>query len=295
MSTLELLKDFMADNNISQSAIARGIGRSATAVNQFLKGKYAGDIEGLEREIEAFIDLQEEKKKENRSDLPFVETPTANRILEFLQLAHLDSEMQVLYGGAGMGKSKAINAYAERNSGVIVIDVDPSYTARDVLVELSKCLKISTRGSINDLMRECVRKLKNSDRLVIVDEAELLPHRALEILRRLHDKAGVGMVLAGMDRLIINLKGKNGEYAQLYSRIGFAFNIGESLPQEDIHVITCAAHKDLSHLGDVMFRASQGNARRLSKLIKRIERMSTLNQSPPDREMVEEVAEMLIS
>ncbi|MEV9348723.1 ATPase, partial [Klebsiella pneumoniae] len=71
----------------------------------------------------------------------------------------------------------------------------------------------------------------------LIDEAENLPYRALEVIRRIHDKAGVGVVLAGMPRLIINLKGKRGEYAQLYSRVGFALDLQEKLPQADLQQI----------------------------------------------------------
>lgn len=60
-----------------------------------------------------------------------------------------------------------------------------------------------------------MRELRDSGRLLMVDEAELLLYRALEVLRRLHDKAGIGIVLAGMPRLLINLKGRRGEFAQL--------------------------------------------------------------------------------
>ncbi|CRL44634.1 hypothetical protein SGGMMB4_01839 [Sodalis glossinidius str. 'morsitans'] len=59
--------------------------------------------------------------------------------------------------------------------------------------------------------------------LVLVDEAELLPYRALEVLRRIHDSFGVAIVLAGMPRLLLNLKGSRGEYAQLYSIAGWAW------------------------------------------------------------------------
>ena len=294
MSTKELLKQFMADNSISQSAIARGIGRSTSAVSQFLKGGYAGDVEGIERDISAFIALQEEKKRENRDELPFIETRTSKRVLEFLRMAHVDGEMQVLHGAAGLGKSRTIKEYVARNSGVILIDVDPTFTARDVLEELCRQLGIPKKGNMKNLMDDCIRRLKHSQRLVIVDEAELLPHRALEILRRLHDRTGIGMVLAGMDRLLINLTGRNGEYAQLYSRIAFAFNIGSALPQEDIDTIALAAQEGLSRMKDVIYEASQGNARRLSKILRRIQRMCSMHRVAPDKEMIDTVVGMLI-
>ena len=55
--------------------------------------------------------------------------------------------------------------------------------------------------------------------MIIIDEAEHLPYKALELLRRIHDKAGVGVLLVGLPRLIHKIMEGRGEYQQLYSRI----------------------------------------------------------------------------
>ncbi len=59
----------------------------------------------------------------------------------------------------------------------------------------------------------------------MIDEAELLSTRSLEFIRRIHDLASVGVVLAGMPRLLVNLKGKNNELAQLYIASRFACDL----------------------------------------------------------------------
>jgi DNA transposition AAA+ family ATPase len=69
---------------------------------------------------------------------------------------------------------------------------------------------------------DIIDKLKSSGRLNIIDEAEPLPYKSLELLRRIYDKAQVGILLVGMPRLIMNLKGEKRQYAQLYSRVGIA-------------------------------------------------------------------------
>ena len=52
-------------------------------------------------------------------------------------------------------------------------------------------------------MNEVVNKLNNSGRLLIIDEAENLPYRALEITRRIHDKTAVGVLLVGRNILLL--------------------------------------------------------------------------------------------
>jgi hypothetical protein len=55
--------------------------------------------------------------------------------------------------------------------------------------------------------------------MIIIDEAEHLPYRALELIRRVHDKAGISLALCGMPRLEKNVQGDRSHYAQLNSRV----------------------------------------------------------------------------
>jgi DNA transposition AAA+ family ATPase len=71
-----------------------------------------------------------------------------------------------------------------------------------VLEELCGLLGISKRGNMHELSEACIAALRDSGRLLMVDEAENLPYRALETLRRIHDKSGIGLVLAGMPVLL---------------------------------------------------------------------------------------------
>ena len=137
--------------------------------------------------------------------------------------------------------------------------------------------------------------MRNSGRVLLVDEAELLPLNVLEIIRRIHDHAQVGVILAGMPRLICNLRGKNGELAQLYSRVGFAINLGEQLPAADMHnIIRSVMGDDSAPILDDLAKAAQGNTRRLSKLMRGVVRAARLNESAPTIEMVKNLSAMLI-
>ncbi|ECS7526562.1 ATPase, partial [Salmonella enterica] len=274
MDIITQLKDVMDAHGYSQGQVARAIGRSSATINQYVQGKYSGDVTDLEERITNFIRRVREKQNALRIDERFVSTPTAIKGLEVLAYAHQECEICVLYGAAGLGKTMTLKEYARRDDAVIFIEADPGYTARTLLEELCGRLQQDKSGNIHTLIDLCVEKLKGTERLLIIDEAELLPYRALEVIRRLHDKAGIGIVMAGMPRLITNLKGKRGEYAQLYSRVALALDMGNSLDREDFDqiAIDLMPEAEDQKIRNALYDQSKGNARRLFKMARGVYR-----------------------
>ncbi|HBV7623776.1 AAA family ATPase [Klebsiella pneumoniae] len=291
------LNDLMTRKGYSQTQVARAIGKSTAVINQYLQGKYAGDVPAIDALARSFINREVEKEKSQKIAARFVPTVTSRKGMEVIRYAHLDGDLNVIYGAAGLGKTMILREYAAQHRDALLIEADPGYTARVVLEELCGLLGISKRGNMHELSEACIAALRDSGRLLMVDEAENLPYRALETLRRIHDKSGIGLVLAGMPRLIINLKGKRGEYQQLYSRVGFALCIGDSLPQSDITDIAVsmlpgAGSQDVS---EALFKASHGNARRLFKLVRGVSRHSEISGNAVSAGAVRKFAEMLIN
>ncbi|EIU1806325.1 AAA family ATPase [Salmonella enterica] len=296
MNVITQLKDVMDTHSYSQGQVARAIGRSVTAMNQYVQGKYNGDIADMEERIGNFIRRVREKQNALRIDERFVSTPTARKGLEVLAYAHQECEICVLYGAAGLGKTMTLKEYARRDDAVIFIEADPGYTARTLLEELCGRLRLSKNGNIHTLIDLCVEKLKGTGRLLIIDEAELLPYRALEVIRRLHDKAGIGVVMAGMPRLITNLKGKRGEFAQLYSRVALALDMGNSLDREDFDQIAVDLMPEAEDqkIRNALYDQSKGNARRLFKLARGVYRTCDISKKDVSVTAIEKFSEMLI-
>ncbi|EAP2378137.1 AAA family ATPase [Salmonella enterica] len=296
MNVITQLKDVMDTHGYSQGQVARAIGRSSATMNQYLQGKYNGDIADMEERISNFIRRVREKQNALRIDERFVSTPTARKGLEVLAYAHQECEICVLYGAAGLGKTITLKEYARRDDAVIFIEADPGYTARTLLEELCGRLRLSKNGNIHTLIDLCVEKLKGAGRLLIIDEAELLPYRALEVIRRLHDKAGIGVVMAGMPRLITNLKGKRGEFAQLYSRVALALDMGNSLDREDFDQIAVDLMPEAEDqkIRNALYDQSKGNARRLFKLARGVYRTCDISKKDVSVTAIEKFSEMLI-
>jgi DNA transposition AAA+ family ATPase len=265
------LRDYLEATKLSQSAVAKGIGVAGSAISSYLKGRYPGDVPALEKRLEKYLDLQEERLETGVSDSrQVVRTAAYTQIQGFLHQVQRRGRFGIAFGNAGTGKTTALRAYADDNPGLsLLIEADHGYTARTLFAELCDRLNLEQRGGLHDLLTRVVDKLSGSQRLIIVDEAEHLPYRALELIRRVRDKAGVGVVLAGMPRLLRNLRGDAHHFAQLYSRINARLSI-PALSEDDIGALVKArigrARLDESFL-PAAAKACKHNARVLDNLL----------------------------
>ncbi len=289
----EQLQSYMEEHGISITAVARSIDYSSATLSQWISGKYTGDSVAVEDAVKIFLDLQRDRKQTPKQEIPFCHISTARKIFEVARMCHLDGEIGVCYSDAGLGKTVGVKKYAEKYKNVILIEADLGHTAKVLFADLHRRLGMDGRGSVHDMFEDVVAKLKGSGRFIIVDEAEHLPYRALELLRRVYDKAGVGILLVGMPRLIMNLRGKRGEYAQLFSRVGVAVKL-DLLKDIDTKEIVGAAIPDSNGVWKIFHEQSQGNARILSKLIYRTQRVATINKMQITPEIVKETAKMLL-
>lgn len=288
------LRTLMDSKGYQQKQVAQLLGVSVATVSLYLKGEYNGNVSDIDRKVEELIERDKAKVVEAKYNAAFVPTLAARRGMEVMAFAHVEGEINVIYGSAGLGKTQMLKEYARRNSSAVLIEVDPSCTPKVLLRKLAEAVGANARGVNNELLDSIVSKLKGSERLLMIDEAELLSTRSLEFIRRIHDLTGVGVVLAGMPRLLINLKGKNNELAQLYSRVGFACDLGNALSEEDLGLLAESA-LGTSEFNASLIKASNGNARRLSKLMRGVVRSSEINQTPISKELVEQYSKMLIS
>lgn len=288
------LKEFMQAQGLGQKQVANAFGVSVATVSQYLSGKYQGNCEELDRKVDEMLERQKAKVVEAKYNAEFVPTLAAKRGMEVMRFAHVEGEINVIFGAAGLGKTQMLKEYARKNSSAILIEVDPSCTPKVLLRKIAEAVGATARGVNNELLDSIVSKLKGSERLLMVDEAELLSTRSLEFIRRIHDLTGVGVVLAGMPRLLVNLKGKNNELAQLYSRVGFACDLGNALPDDDLALLAESA-LGTDEFNVPLIKACKGNARRLSKLMRGVVRSSEINNVPISAELVERYAGMLIS
>ncbi|KAF1370876.1 AAA family ATPase [Yokenella regensburgei] len=304
MNVKDKLIHLLEGTGYTQKKVATKTGLSTAVISQYLKGVYNGNISNVESAIADFISREEERARRREVRESFVQTHLAGMALGLISNTHMDGDVGVIHGPAGMGKSMVLKQYMAMNKGAILIEADPGYTAKVLLQELCARLGVKKTGNIHELSEECIQVLTGTGWVILVDEAELLPYRALEVLRRIHDRSGVAIVLAGMPRLLINLKGSRGEYAQLYSRVGMALDLeahkGKS-ESEDFNAILASLMPEdegqsaigVPGIAEAFFKYSKGNYRRMFKLARGVVRASAIGNQGISVKLIETYAQML--
>lgn len=289
----EQLQRYMQEQGLTQGQIAKAIGKSITTVSQYLKGSYNGRTDEIDDAVARLLQREKDKVVERRFNSEFVSTYAAERCLDTIGIAHAESDIAVITGAAGLGKTQALKRYVAFNPETIFIEIEPSCSPKILLKNLCQQLGLNENGLNHELFTRITEKL-GKNRLIIVDEAELLSTKSLEYLRRIHDLTQCGIVLAGMPRLIVNLKGKYGELAQLYSRVTLHCNLENALIKEDIALL---AKQGLGtdEFNDLLYKVSKGNARRLNKLMRGAIRIAEMNKIPLSEAVINRYAEMLIN
>jgi DNA transposition AAA+ family ATPase len=290
------LRAYLSDHeDVSQNGVSRSIGRGQSTISQFLKDTYNGDNEAVARDVLDWLQRERERAaRPSIGDQVVVETSAYKRIQSVVRLTHEERDIGVVIGEAGLGKTLALQAYeADHERSVMRLEVGPEYRSRGLALELSRRCGGPDGGSIYKLMQAVYDELAGTDRLVIVDQAEILPTRGLELCRRLHDVCNIGVVLAGMPRLLANLQGSRGELKQLYSRVGFKARV-EELSDEDVHLLVQAFTPGAEDGTVTAVAELTRNTRVATKILKRARHVAELNDTPVGPELIEHGQRMLV-
>lgn len=285
------LRDLMEKNSYSTAYISTATGLAKSTISMWINGTYNGKNDKVTDAINNFIQRERERAVEN--DLPFVNISIVKYISEIARLCHTQGKIGVCVGRAGLGKTVAVKKYTQEFLDSILIESDSGYTAKSLLKEIHRRLGLSGKGSVYDLMGEVVRKLNQSGRLLIIDEAENLPYRALEITRRIHDKTGVGVLLIGRGILLENLKGYNNQYDQLYSRVKYTKIIDSLLIQDVIKILETIEQN--TEQAETYLQYSGGNTRRLEHLISHSISIAKFNgKAEVDNAVIKQTSKLLM-
>lgn len=256
------IKEWITARGYSQAGLARLARVSASSLNQIIKGSYATSPAPLLVSIESAMRHAEE----TTADAVPVETSTYKLAITACRMARRHRNFAVLSGYVGTGKTFALKYYARTQPNTHLIEADPTMTPTGLVKLLARLVGVTESVSVGDKFATVVDLLKDTDSLVIVDEAETLTPQQLHTLRRLRDKANIGIVLAGTEHLTGILKPAHGVFDQIRSRAGFWPPTVQGISQDDAAALVQSAFGAEEVAEEVVARLyaySRGSARML--------------------------------
>ena len=222
------------DDSYSQARIAKEAGISGTTLSQWLGGTYGGNNANTEGKLRVWLEQYE--LAQANGGLPvgpeWVETPIAKKIIGGLRYAQLAGDIVLIYGAAGVGKSKSMVRYMQSAPNVFYVEMSPATGSLLSCLEeiaIGIGLRDYTRHAAG-LMRAICARLRGTNGLLILDEAQQLGLQALDQVRSIHDKTGIGLALVGNERVYTQMAGSNRAafLDRLFSRVGKRIHLKHS-------------------------------------------------------------------
>lgn len=210
----------MFEDGLSQDKVAAEAGMSATALSQYLNGKYPGNVANVEAKLGKWLDSRGERQSMQAfvPDAPaFFTSQTARDLMTALLYAQSLGDMALVVGVPGIGKSTTCQEYQRKYSNVWIATMAAHTTGVvPVLKEICDAVGAAAGSGANAMAREISAKIRGRSGLLIVDEAHHLSPQALDAIRALHDATEVAVALVGSVEIVAKLE----KMPQLYSRLG---------------------------------------------------------------------------
>lgn len=235
---IERLLQYKEATGKTQTEIAKELDISDPQLSQFLKGTYKAPHVIIPK-IERFFKFVNQKEIAPKAP-GYKKTSISNTVYNLIAYCHIQGKIGVSYGDAGIGKTMAIREYErEHPDESIVITVSPCYASITGVNELlAEQLKIREKVA-RKIYGEAVYKLKRSNKVLIIDEAQHLTVRVINHLRCMSDESGIGIAFIGNEEIYLKMRGSGqASYAQLYSRIADNKHVLTShVTKEDIELL----------------------------------------------------------
>ena len=200
--TITRLLEFMEKSGKTQIQISRETGLSGAVISQFISGTYEGDNDKIADSLEKYLVIATERLESADNTVFYPDLRNTKTSLFAVKYAHKNCDVVLLSGDAGAGKTTALRYYTQNNTGVIFITASTCISSPTaILKEIASAIGKKATGNKSQIEKTLISALSNSNRLIIIDEADQLTFNAIQAVRNLNDKANVGILLSGNNRI----------------------------------------------------------------------------------------------
>ncbi len=195
--------------------------------------------------------------------------------------------MGLIFGEPGLGKTETLVWLTLRHDVVLITaknGMSTRWFLKDLVIELGE----APSWYCAELFEQAVRKLVEKPRMLIIDEVDYLVNssKSIEIIRDLHDKTGVPVLLIGMGQVDKKLS----RYKHLFDRILEIYRF-EPFDFDDVKEIV----KTLSEVDvtDEVIQVIHQKANRFRQIVKLISKLENFAKTNGCNQITKEVWESI--
>lgn len=238
--TITRLLEFMEKSGKTQIQIARETGLSGAVISQFISGTYEGDNDKIADSLEKYLVIATERLESSDNTVFYPELRNTKTSLFAVKYAHKNCDVVLLSEDAGAGKTTALRYYTQNNTGVIFITASTCISSPTaILKEIASAIGKKATGNKSQIEKTLISALNNSNRMIIIDEADQLTFNAIQAVRNLNDKAHVGILLSGNNHIYnqMVMGARCTEFDQLRTRIFMRPKVSNTYTVEEMQNI----------------------------------------------------------
>lgn len=257
--------------------LSRCAGVSDAYISTLLAGRHAVKADGLLAKI---LPIMEDTEREHRPG-DFIETSIWMIVQHACRMARAEGGFAVVAGSPGVGKSASLHHYAELHPNTIYLcgsEVINSTAVIDMLLD-ALSIKTGRQHRKSAKVAAIVEQLKDTGRLIILDETDKCQKDTPDPLRTISDATGCGVVLAGNVNLRNMVAMGDNRYDLIESRVVFWPEIINKISPEDVKLLMqpyitedmITKYETFEEISKYAFELVGGSARKLIKsLIKQV-------------------------
>lgn len=209
----------------------------------------------------------------------FVITQNVKRFVDLMDTLKNASanltKMALVYGDFGLGKSQTI-MWGVTNNDAIYVRRNHKMSARWLLTEIVEELDdVPTYLITSLLFKQIENKLHEQPKVLVVDEVDFLLNNssAIEIVRDLHDKIGIPVVLVGMSLVGAKLKRHKHIYDRLLGVLKF-----ETFNKDDVaKIVTEISEVEFEPDALELVCVKFNQFRQIVKFLNKVENVAEMN------------------
>jgi DNA transposition AAA+ family ATPase len=284
---------WLRERGQSRSWLGKKTRISSSTISQVLNGKYPASPTSYLDQMLAVLQVETERMGDGTPG--YVEGSVHKLAVVVCDRTRKHANFGVLCGHVGVGKTRSLKEYKARKPQTLLVEANPAMTAGSLLIELLGMLGAAVPPGMDRKFDAVVKAIKGTNYLLIVDEAENLSSTALHYLRRIRDKAEVGVVLAGTEKLHTLLKPEHGQFDQIRSRVSMWPETIKGISRDDMDDMArealAADVKDVAdEVLDALWEYCGGSARVLMESLIPALRDYGLGRNPLNAKLVEAIA-----